>query len=158
MDTTGIPRELSSIALILDALPEGDRANAQDRIHRAHLSALDGAVVAAVRAAIHATQGAEAAGEWLRSSTPARFTDRDIYLAAQRHGAADELLEQGFTVPDDTPATVDARCARLADLWAEARDLAVDLANSDVHGAKTKVAASLDVSVDTVGRRFVRKK
>lgn len=157
MDTTGIPRNLSSIEQILDALPGEDRQRAQDRIHRAHLAGLDGAVAAAVREAIHATEGPEAAGQWLRAGAPARFTDRDIYLAAVRHGAGEELLEQGFVLPDDTAATVEARCARLAELWAEADGLAADLANSGVHGAKTKVAAALDISVDTVDRRWGRK-
>jgi hypothetical protein len=157
MDTTGIPRNLTSIASVLAALPADQQQEAQDRIHRTHLAGLDSAVASAVREAIHATQGPEAAGQWLRAGAPARFTDRDIYLAAARHGAADELLEQGFIVPDDTPGTVAARCARLAELWAEVKDLATDLANSGVHGAKTQVAAALEISVDTVDRRFATK-
>lgn len=157
MDTTGIPRDLSSIALTLQAIPEEGRQDAQDRIHHAHLSGIEGAVTSAVREAIEYTQGPEAAGEWLRTGSPARYTDRDLFLAARRHGAADELLSQGFVVPDDTPATVEARSARLAEMWAEAKDLARDIANSGVHGAKTKVADALEVSVDTVDRRFARK-
>lgn len=156
MDTSGIPRELCSIALTLDALPEDGRQEAQDHIHHAHLSSLEGAVQSAVREAIHRTQF-EAAGQWLRTGSPARYTNRDMYLNACRHGAGAELLAQGFTLPDDTPATVEARSARLAELWAEVKDLATDLANSGVHGAKTKVAAALEISVDTVDRRFTRK-
>ncbi|MFI5749022.1 hypothetical protein ACIBBE_24520 [Streptomyces sp. NPDC051644] len=157
MDTTGIPRELCSIASTLGALPDGDRREAQDRIHRAHLSGLEGAVTSVVREAIRHTEGVDAAGEWQRTGSPARYTYRDIYLQARRHGAADELMEQGFTLPDDTPATVEARAGRLAELWEEVKDLAEDLANSGVHGAKTKVAAALEISPDTVDRRFGRK-
>jgi hypothetical protein len=157
MDTTGIPRKLCSIASTLEALPEGDRREAQERIHQTHLSGLEGAVNSAVREAIRHTEGPEAASEWQSTGSPARYTDRDIYLQARRHGAADELLEQGFTLTDDTPATVAARAERLAELWAEVKDLAEDLANSGVHGAKTKVAAALEISVDTVDRKFVRK-
>jgi hypothetical protein len=157
MDTTGIPPELGSIALTLEALPKEAQGDAQARIHHAHLSTLEGAVKSVVRDAIEQSQGAQAAGDWLRTGAPARYTDRDLYLQACRHGAGDELLEQGFTLPDDTPATVEARAARLAELWAEVRDLAVDLSNSGVHGAKTKVAAALEISVDTVDRRFARK-
>jgi hypothetical protein len=157
MDTTGIPRELCSIASSLQALPDGDRRKAEDRIHKTHLSALEGAVNSVVREAIRHTEGPEAAGEWQRTGSPARYTDRDLFLQARRLGAADELLEQGFVVPDDTPATVEARAARLAELWAEVEDLAVDLANSGIHGAKTKVASALGISVDTVDRRFVRR-
>jgi hypothetical protein len=154
MDTTGIPHDLCSVTLILEALPAEDRQRAHDRIHRAHLSGLDGAVQASVREALRATRGAEAADRWARAGAPARFTNRDIFLAAKRHGADRELIDQGFIVPDDTLATVEARTARLADLWAELKDLATDLATSGVHGAKTKVAAALEMSVDTVDRRF----
>ncbi|MGW1362960.1 hypothetical protein ACWCQP_36830 [Streptomyces chartreusis] len=157
MDVTGIPRPLCSIALTLHALPEADRQDAQDRIHHADLSSLDNAVAVTVQEAIRLTEGPEAASRWLQSGSPARFTKRDIYLEACRHGGADELMEQGFTLPDDTPATVAARSARLAELWVEVKDLATDLATSGVHGAKKKVAAALDISVDTVDRRFVRK-
>lgn len=157
MDITGIPPELCSIASVLKALPPDSRSEAQDQIHRTHLSGLEAAVIPAVREAIRHTKGHEAASTWQRTGAPARYTGRDIYLQASRHGAADELMEQGFTLPDDTPATVEARAARLAELWAEVRDLAVDLANSKVHGAKTKVAGALEISADTVDRRFVRK-
>lgn len=157
MDTTGIPHELSTIALALEVLPAEERGDAQDRIHHAHLSGLEGAVTSVVRDAIETTKGAQAANEWLHTGAPARYTDRDLYLQACRHGAGEELLEQGFTLPDDTPATVEARATRLAELWTEVRDLAVDLTNSGVHGAKTKVAAALEISVDTVDRRFARK-
>ncbi|MFF3734060.1 hypothetical protein ACFYXM_28080 [Streptomyces sp. NPDC002476] len=157
MDTTGIPRELCSIASALQALPGGDQREMQDRIHRTHLSGLEGAVTSAVREAIRHTEGPEAAGEWQRTGSPARYTNRDMYLQARRHGAAEELTEQGFTLPDDTPATVEARAGRLAELWAEVKDLAEDLANSGIHGAKTKVAAALEISVDTVDRKYVRK-
>ncbi|MFF7953655.1 hypothetical protein [Streptomyces griseorubiginosus] len=157
MDTTGIPPELCSIAAVLEALPAGSRDTAQDQIHHTHLSALEAAVAPAVREAIRQTKGPEAASSWQRTGAPARYTERDIYLQARRHGAADELIEQGFTLPDDTPATVEARAARLAELWAEVKDLAGDLANSKVHGAKTKVANALEMSVDTVDRRFVHK-
>ncbi|KFG71315.1 hypothetical protein [Streptomyces mutabilis] len=157
MDTTGIPRELCSIAAALDALPRADRRQAQDRIHATHLSGLDSAVASVVRAAIRHTQGPEAADEYLRTGSPARYTKRDIYLEACRHGAGEELMEQGFTIPDDTPATVEARAARLAELAQEVEDLARDLANSGIYGAKAKVAAALKISPDTVDRRFAPK-
>ncbi|MET9111267.1 hypothetical protein [Streptomyces zhihengii] len=156
MDTTGIPSDLCSIASVLNALPPDSQDTAQEQIHHAHLSALETAVTPAVREAIRHTRGHEAASAWQRTGTPARYTPRDVYLHARRHGAADELMEQGFTLPDDTPATVTARTARLAELWAEVKDLAGDLANSHVHGAKKGVADALEISVDTVHRRFGR--
>ncbi|WP_440581035.1 hypothetical protein [Streptomyces sp. PT19] len=157
MDTTGIPPDLCSISSALNALPPDSQDEAQEQIHHAHLAALEAAVTPVVREAIRHTRGHEAASAWQRTGTPARYTDRDIYLHARRHGAAEELVEQGFTLPDDTPATVAARAARLAELWAEVKDLAVDLANSKVHGAKKKVADALEISVDTVDRKYVRK-
>ncbi|MFI9772183.1 hypothetical protein ACIHJG_35775 [Streptomyces sp. NPDC052415] len=157
MDTTGIPPELCSIASTLKALPPSSQDSAQNQIHHTHLSALEAAVIQAVREAIRHTKGHDAAGTWQRTGAPARYTERDLYLQARRHGAADELMEQGFTLPDDTPATVTARAARLAELWAEVKDLAGDLATSGVHGAKRKVADALEISVDTVDRKFVPK-
>lgn len=157
MDTTGIPSDLCSIASALNALPPDSQDKAQEQIHHAHLSALETAVTPVVREAIQHTRGPEAASVWQRTGAPARYTARDIYLHARRHGAADELMEQGFTLPDDTPATVAARAVRLAELWAEVKDLAGDLANSRVHGAKKKVADALEISVDTVDRKFVHK-
>lgn len=157
MDTTGIPTELCSIESLLGALPSSDRPEAEDQLLATHLSALETAVVALAREAIRHTKGHEAANTWQRTGAPARYTARDLYLEACRHGAADELMAQGFTLPDDTLATIDARTARLAELWAETKDLATDLASSGVHTAQTKVAAALEISTDTVERKYVRK-
>lgn len=159
------PRDLSSIAQIIDALPPEEREDTVENIHGTDLTAIEGAVSMALGEAIRHTYGQEQADAWRDTTHPPRFTLRDLWLRAKRKGVEDQLLEQGFELPKETPATFHGRLERLRELHAEElrlkaekADLAEDLATSEVDGAVAYVADAIAISRTEAYRRWPAKK
>ncbi|MEV8336493.1 hypothetical protein [Streptomyces niveus] len=155
------PRGLHSLKLIIDALPPEEQDSARNSIHNAHLGSIEGPIIKALFDAIKGRAGEPAATAWKDTVNPQAYTLRDIWLETKRQGLDDQLAEQGFQLPDETPVTFQLRLARLkelarkaADLQTEAEDLAEDLATSGLKNAIPDVADALGVSSQTIYRRY----
>lgn len=158
------PSDLASLALILEALPEGRREQALTDVLQARLDRLGDTLWEVLREAMVHTRGVVPAAEYEAQHMPLyRLTDRDRWLDAVREGYVDELIAQGIRLVPDSPNTAKLRLARLTLMHRqivyaarEERELAQDLIDSKLPRIVPAVAVSLNISHTQVWRRYQR--